>query len=228
VSTWIKICGITRPPDALRAAEAGADAVGFVFHARSPRRCDPRAARHIIRALPASIATVGVWLDEDARCIEREADEAGVQLVQTYAPEVAQELADRRRRVILAIDPHRAGWDAWTSRGPIERLLLDRGRLHGTASAAPLTAADLAAARRTFREAGASPYCVILAGGLTPQNVAAALRDLRPDGVDVASGIESAPGLKDPVKLAEFISEVRQWDAKVTLDASADNSSPRP
>ncbi len=220
MSTWIKICGITRPADALRAAESGADAVGFVFHARSPRRCDPRAARRIICALPAPLATVGVWLDEEAKLIEREADEAGVQLVQTYALDVALELARRGRRVILALGPHRAGWAAEAPRWAIERLILDRGRLCGTGSAAQLTAADLAHARRY------TP--VILAGGLTPQNVAPALRDLRPDGVDVASGVESAPGLKDPAKLVDFVMEVRRWDAKVTSDASADNSSPRP
>jgi phosphoribosylanthranilate isomerase len=218
VSTWIKICGITRPADALRAAELGADAVGFVFHARSPRHCDPRAARRIIRELPAPLSTVGVWLDEDAKLVAREADEAGVQLVQTYALDVAQELARHARRVILAIDPQRAAWVTEVPRWPIERLLLDRGRLYG-AGPVPLTAADLANARRL------TP--VILAGGLTPQNVAAALRDLGPDGVDVASGVESAPGLKDPAKLGDFIMEVRRWDAKVTSDVSADSSSPR-
>jgi phosphoribosylanthranilate isomerase len=219
MSTWIKICGITRPADARRAVESGADALGFVFHARSPRRCDPRAARRVVRELPAHVAAVGVWLDEDARLIEREADQSGVQLVQTYALDVALDLAARGRRVILAVDPQGNGWAGKVPPRGVERLLLDRGRLYAGATL-PLTAANLAVARRRVP--------VILAGGLTPQNVAAALRDLRPDGVDVASGVESAPGRKDPARLTQFIMEVRRWDAQVTLDASADNSSPRP
>ena len=219
MTTWIKICGITHPADALRVADLAADAIGFVFHARSPRYCAPDAARRIIRELPSSVVPVGVWLDEDAGRMEREADEARVQLVQTYALDVAQALARRGRRVIMAIDPYQAGWTAGLSRWPVERLLLDRGRIYGRDGAAALRNADLVAARRH------AP--VILAGGLTPQNVAAALQDLRPDGVDVASGVESAPGRKDHAKLTEFVMEVRRWDAKVTSDASADSSSPR-
>jgi phosphoribosylanthranilate isomerase len=219
VRTWIKICGITRPADALRAVELGADALGFVFHPRSCRFCAPRLARGIIRDLPTSVATVGVWLDEDVESIEREADEAGVQLVQTYELGVAHDLAHRGRPNIVALNPPPAGWTVRMPRWPAKFLLLDRLRSSQT-GVRLWTAGDLAAARRW------AP--VILAGGLSPQNVATVLQDFRPDGVDVASGVESAPGLKDHQKLAEFIMEVRRWDAKATLDASADSSSPRP
>jgi phosphoribosylanthranilate isomerase len=219
VATWIKICGITRREDAAQAARLGADALGFVFHARSPRRCAPHAAAEIIRGLPAPVVSVGVWLDEEYAAVEREAREAGVQVVQTYVPDVAGELMQRGWRVILAVDPHRVGWlDAALSL-PIKRLMLDRGRLQGPRDGTSLTAADIVTLRRH------AP--VVLAGGLTPTNVAAALRDLRPDGVDAASGVESAPGLKDLEKLEQFITEVRLWDATVTSDASADSSSPK-
>lgn len=219
MATWIKICGLTRLRDARQVVRLGANALGFVFHAASPRCCDPRRVREITRRLPPQVPTVGVWLDEDDEVIDRQARQAGVQGVQTYLPAVARRLLARGWRVILAVDPARDGWADDVRSAPAERVILDCGRSSGRAGVVVLTAAGVAALRRR------TP--VVLAGGLTPDNVAAMLRGFRPDGVDVASGVELAPGIKDAGRLERFITEVRQWDATVISGASVDASSPR-
>lgn len=227
MGSWIKICGVTRGDDADLAVRLGADALGFVFHPPSPRCCPPDAARSIIANLPAHVASVGVWLDEDARSIAQTARSVGCSLIQTYNPATARELLSDGFAVIPAMDPNdlpqsRSVPDHWTTiveSSAVDKLIIDYGRRNGGQSPAKWSAADFDPIRGTVS--------LILAGALKPDNVTQALCECRPDGVDVASGVEAHPGRKDPAKLTRFIEEVRRWDAKAISDASADVLSPK-
>jgi len=197
-----KICGITRARDALAAVEAGADAVGFVF-AESPRRVTPQEASRIVSVLPPFVCPVGVFVDVAAGDVQRIAHEVGlhcVQLAGHESPEYIGELAGltviKTIHVAGPKDVERAGryGDAW--------ILLDTASekaAGGTGEVFPWRyAAGLAATRQ-----------VILAGGLGPGNVARAIEEVRPWGVDVSSGVEESPGIKDAGKIRDFMVAVR-------------------
>jgi indole-3-glycerol phosphate synthase/phosphoribosylanthranilate isomerase len=200
---FLKVCGITRLEDALHAAECGATAIGFVFWPRSPRYISPERARGIIAQLPPGVTAVGVFVNESPERIRGAVVTSGISTVQlhgdeppTYADAVQTPLL---RSVTLddADDPVRA-WPADTT------LLLDatdRERRGGTGTLVDWTrAAALARLRRT-----------VLAGGLTPANVAEAIAAVRPFGVDVSSGVEDAPGVKNPAKVSRFLENA--WGA---------------
>ncbi|HOW65262.1 MAG TPA: phosphoribosylanthranilate isomerase [Candidatus Paceibacterota bacterium] len=197
--TRIKICGITNREDALEAIAAGADALGFVFVANSPRQVDAGAAAEIIRCLPPLVATVGVFVDADRETIWSTAQRCGLGAVQLHGaespefcrgwPGVRVIKAFRIRDRDSLVDLPRFATDAW---------LLDThvpGRSGGTG-----TAFDWSLARETL--AWGRP--IILAGGLHPGNVASAIEQVRPYAVDVSSGVESAPGKKDADKMRRF------------------------
>jgi phosphoribosylanthranilate isomerase len=206
---FVKICGITSEEDARLAADAGADAVGFVFWPGSPRRVDATTARRIARALPSSVVRVGVFVDAAREELVRTSDEAELDLLQLHGSEPPEALAALPRRVLKAV---RVGSDfapqtALQYEGRAAGLLLDthRDRTPGGTG----ETFDWSLVREVRRKAS----FVVLAGGLRPENVKAALEAVRPDGVDVSSGVEAVPGRKDPARVRAFVDAVRSVEA---------------
>ena len=198
----IKICGITRALDAQHAVAHGATALGFVFWPRSPRYIAPAVAASIARDLPDGITTVGVFVNETVDAMRHTAESVGLTAVQLHGEEPA-DLAGALRLPLLravTLDGMRAAVAAWP---PSTRFLLDAAdpvRRGGTGDTVDWArAAELAAA-----------HPVILAGGLTPANVAEAIAMVRPAGVDVSSGVEAEPGRKDHDKVAAFLARARE------------------
>jgi phosphoribosylanthranilate isomerase len=197
----IKVCGITNWTDARRAIEGGCDALGFNFYPRSPRYIEPARARRIAARLPRGVAAVGVFVNEPLEAVLRIARQVGLDYVQLHGDETPALLAD----VSLCVPAIKAfrvapGFRA-ASLQKYRRaaaFLLDgfHPRLRGGTG----RTVDWSLARRAGRYGP-----IVLAGGLRPDNVAEAIRSARPAAVDVSSGVESAPGRKDRVKLREFI-----------------------
>jgi phosphoribosylanthranilate isomerase len=191
----VKICGITRPQDAALAEEAGAHAIGLVF-AGTRRRLDPARAREVARGAGPLVVRVGVFEDHPEDEIWRAVEAAGLDAVQLHGDE-PPELALRLARAVRVIKAFRmvGPVDAAAALAyPADAILLD-GREAGSGRAWNLSwASSLAGNPR-----------LILSGGLTPENVARAIREARPGAVDVASGVESAPGVKDPGKVRAFV-----------------------
>jgi len=203
---FVKICGITSPEDAEMAAEAGADAVGFVLWPKSPRHVDAAEARRLGRGLPPFVVRVGVFVDATRDELVRASEEAGLDLLQLHGEEPPSALADLPRRALKAV---RVGEgftaeEALRYEGRAAGLLLDTRALSrpgGTGETFDWTLAREVRKRASF---------LVLAGGLGPENVAAALKAVQPDGVDVSTGVESAPGKKDAAKVRAFVDAVRR------------------
>ena len=196
---FVKICGITSEEDGLLAVAMGADAVGFLF-APSPRRVSPSTAAEISRRLPPEILTVGVFRNEDPRTVVDIANRARLRAVQLHGHESPEETRRVREQVGRVIKAFRAGSDE-----------LEQARDYGADII--LVDADRPGSGRIFdwalaeRAAGSLP--VMVAGGLNPGNVAAAIAKTRPWGVDVSTGVESSPGRKDPLLVRDFIAAAR-------------------
>ena len=214
MSVWIKICANTSLGDAQLAAEAGADAAGFVF-APSPRRVTAEQAAQIVRQLPAAIEKIGVFVDASLDEIAETVEAAGLTGVQLHfeAPaELAKQLRGRfgaKLRIlgVVHFDARAGKRVAAIARDAyIDAMLVDSR----TAAAVGGTgvAFDWDAARGLIFDAD-GPMKFIAAGGLTPENVAEAIATLRPWGVDVVSGVEAAPGRKDPAKVRAFVANAR-------------------
>jgi phosphoribosylanthranilate isomerase len=204
--TLIKICGITNAGDALAAVEAGADLLGFNFYLKSPRYVSPREARRIVEGLPESVARVGVFVNEaEPETIARAISEAGVGAAQLHGdetPEFCAELVGIS--VIKALRVGRGFSAEQASRYKTGALLLDayaEDAWGGTGRTF-----DWSVARRT-REVVAKLF---LAGGLTPENVADAVKAVRPFAVDVCSGVETSPGRKSFRLMRSFVEAVRE------------------
>jgi phosphoribosylanthranilate isomerase len=200
----IKICGITNAGDALLAAELGAHALGFIFYQKSPRSISPDKARHMIAQLPPFVLSVGVFLDEDAAQVREIASLAGLDWVQLHGSESPEYCRSLGRRVIKGFRVRNEQIFAQLTeyQGAAQAFLLDTYR-PGVPGGTGETF-DWAIARQVKK---CGP--IILAGGLTPENVAEAIRVAQPQAVDVASGVEAAPGKKDPEKLKAFIEAVK-------------------
>ncbi len=210
--TRVKICGITRPEDARLAIELGTSALGFNFYPPSPRYIAPAAARAMVRELPPLVMPVGVFADEtESEPVAAVAREAGVAAIQLHGPRF----------------PSLATADALQAYPLIRAVAMGEGfrpeGLRGLqASAFLLDTFDPAlqgGTGRTFdwklaREAKRFGS-IILAGGLTPENVGQAIREVRPFAVDVASGVELEPGIKDPGKLRAFFAAVEKANREV-------------
>jgi phosphoribosylanthranilate isomerase len=200
----IKICGITNLEDAILAAELGADALGFIFYAKSPRHVAPEIARSIIAQLPPFVAAVGVFVDEAAAVVQELAGRVGLDWVQLHGQESPDFCRNLGRKVIKGFriqdeDSLRrlAGYQ-----GVAQALLLDtykKGQVGGTGEIF-----DWHLARKAKKYGP-----IILAGGLTSENVGQAIATASPAAVDAASGTEAAPGKKDPAKLRAFFEAVR-------------------
>ena len=196
---FVKICGITNEQDALLAVALGADALGFVF-APSPRQISPALAREIVKRLPPETVTVGVFRNETpSRIIEivNEARLQGAQLHGHETPAMTAEVATDVRFVIKAVV---AGSQdaAHASNFASDAILVDG--LHPGSGAAY---------DWELLQDIPTDIRLMLSGGLTPENVAAGIEQVRPWGVDVSSGVEKAPGLKDAVKMRHFITNAR-------------------
>jgi phosphoribosylanthranilate isomerase len=192
----VKICGVRRPEDARLACELGASAIGFVFWPDSPRFVEPDAARSIVAGLPPFVAAVGVFVDQPPDHVSRVALLAGLTAVQLHGTEDPRVYLNRGLRVIKAV-PVDAAFEAARACAalPAEATMLldahDPIRRGGTGRTIDWSAASAASRLRP----------VILSGGLHAGNVAEATALVRPYAIDVASGVESAPGEKDPAKL---------------------------
>lgn len=213
----VKICGLTRAADAVAAAAAGADLLGMIFYPPSPRGISLPQAREIVRAVREAgfthVRLVAVTVNAPRHLLERLLNEVGVDLIQLHGDEPPVILEALRGRGYKALRPHTpeelaldAPWylDLGPREGP--RLLVDaavKGAYGGTGHLA-----NWDAARRLARR-----YPILLAGGLTPDNVADAVRAVRPWGVDTSSGVEAAPGQKDISRVREFIAAARAaWE----------------
>ncbi len=199
----IKICGITDIATALAAAEMGADAIGLVF-APSRRQVNVEAARAIADAAPPFLTKVGVFVDEDPARVDAIAAACGLDVVQLHGHESPQVCAASRRPVVKAIRVADASSLEQIGAYRVAAFLLDSdvpGVAGGSGRSFDWTLA--ASAARSAR--------IILAGGLTPENVQDALNCVRPFGVDVSSGVETG-GRKDPEKMRTFIGRVRDWE----------------
>jgi phosphoribosylanthranilate isomerase len=234
--TWVKICGTTTRDDALAAVNAGADAVGFVF-ASSPRRIAPESAQEIVSALPRPVDKVGVFANESAERIESIAGQVGLTVIQLHGdetPEFARKLFRNGRaggraglRVFKAISvmPGVEGeLREFASAEAVDGILLDSAVLRvacmgqGTELVRGGTGVTFDWKRATdFMPGVARQTRVILAGGLSPANVAEAVRILKPWGVDVCTGVEASPGAKDHAKVRAFVSAVRNSSEKTPV-----------
>jgi phosphoribosylanthranilate isomerase len=203
----IKICGITNLEDALLAAALGAQALGFIFHPPSPRKVPPEAAREIIRQLPPLVLSVGVFVDEEAATVKDLAARLGLDWVQLHGAESPEYCRSLGRRVIkgFRIRDEDSLQVLPAYQGAVQAFLLDTYKPGQTGGTGETFDWHLA---RQARQYGP----VVLAGGLTPENVAQAIEVAQPQAVDVASGVEAAPGKKDPEKLRAFFAKVRGAD----------------
>lgn len=215
----IKICGITTPADARLAVEAGADAIGLNFCEASPRHIDEAAATAICAAIPAGALKVGVFVNASPDDVRRSYDKLGLDLVQLHGdepPEQLQGLADLPLVRAFRCGPSGLGAvSAYLEScrvlgSPPRMVLIDAfqpGDYGGTGQLAPW---DLAARFHDLR----FPYPLVLAGGLNADNVIQAIAQVRPAAVDVASGVESSPGVKDVQKVRAFVARAsRAFDA---------------
>ena len=198
----VKICGVTRLEDALRAARLGADALGFNLWPGSRRYVAPAAARAIVDRLPPFVTAVGVFVNQPPTEVLAAAAESGVAVVQLHGDEPPE---DCNGYPIPAIKAVRVA-------GPESLAALERYRVRAFLLDAPSPGFGGSGLTFDWALAGelARRATVVLAGGLTPDNVAEAVRAVRPWAVDVASGVESAPGVKDPDLLARFIARAKE------------------
>lgn len=195
----VKICGITRGDDAGLAVSAGAQAVGFIFWPNSPRFIDPYRAKAIVRTLPPFVTPVGVFVNQPVEYVNAVAALVGLGVVQLHGDEDPAYARLMKRPVLKAVS---LAGDA-AARWPRSVMLLvdthDPVRRGGTGAVSDWSLAATLAAERP----------IVLAGGLTAANVAAAVTTVRPFGIDVSSGVERAPGVKDPGRLAALFERVR-------------------
>jgi phosphoribosylanthranilate isomerase len=223
--TWVKICGITNLEDAMIAVDAGADALGFVFYERSPRRINAESAREIIARVPEGVEKFGVFVDGSPEQICELADQVGLTALQLHRTGISAKqgaVRDARsssQRKVFSVWPVPLLFDEegrfegvmWFQEtgSEIDGIFLDSGNSKTPGGTGRVfdwakIASDLPWLTKTFK--------VVVAGGLNPANVGDAMRILHPWGVDVASGVEVRPGKKDPEKVRAFISAVREAD----------------
>lgn len=204
----IKICGITRVEDALAAAEAGADAIGMVFYARSPRAVSVQQARAIVAALPPFVTSVGLFVDASRCELGEILDAVPLDMLQFHGDERAADCEGYHKPYLKALRV-KAGDDIAAQAAQYPRaagILLDtyvEGVPGGTGAAF-----DWSLIPETL------PRPLVLAGGLNADNVAAAIRQVRPYAVDVSGGVEASKGIKDAEKIRAFIRRCREADSR--------------
>ncbi|MBI2353724.1 MAG: phosphoribosylanthranilate isomerase [Deltaproteobacteria bacterium] len=199
----VKICGITNLEDALVAIEAGADALGFVFHPKSPRHLFPEQAAAIISQLPPFVQTVGLFVDESLETVNETAAQCGLDIVQLHGDETPGFCAAVGRRVIKAFRVKEITCLEPMQGYRVSACLLDAWSPTAHGGTGLTFNWEIAAC-------AAQAGRIILAGGLRPENVADAVRQVRPYGVDVSSGVESSPGRKAADRVREFIRKAKE------------------
>jgi phosphoribosylanthranilate isomerase len=221
---WIKICGITNLEDARVAVDAGADALGFVFYQKSPRRVDAETVKDIVAKLPAKVEKVGVFVDDPLDEVAKTAREAALTAVQVSGESALGRLeawlheecgnVENLKLVPSVPASHLANGGVHIAeelRKHLLGVLIDsasKGQPGGTGEVF-----DWQAARQMITMLGMT-FPVIVAGGLNPANVGDAIRLFQPFGVDVASGVEARPGKKDPAKVRAFVQAAREAGRK--------------
>jgi phosphoribosylanthranilate isomerase len=225
--TWVKICGITNLEDALIAVDAGADALGFVFYEKSPRKITGEQARRIIEKLPANVEKVGVFVLGSEGNIAEIAEQAQLTAVQLHSrgkgsSQVSGPISSGRRHYIavsasdffdqdntdFGVPKNGSNAAEW-----IHAVFLDSGTAQQPGGTGKVF--DWHKAVATAERIQRSGLRLVVAGGLTPKNVAEAMRTLKPWGVDVSTGVEAAPRKKDPEKVRAFIAAVKQADKAI-------------
>ncbi len=219
--TQVKVCGICRAEDAQLAVELGASAIGFVFWRSSPRYVAPEQARAITAGLPDGVLAVGVFVDQPAEEVIEIARTVRLDAIQLHGSERVEDFGGLRQRVIKAVGVGGA-FDASVVDALPETVTVlldahDPVRRGGTGRTIDWTIAAAIADRRD----------TILSGGLNASNVAEAVSRVRPHMIDVSSGVEAAPGRKDPAKLREFFSAIRLADLTAPAKATASPPEPR-
>ncbi len=220
MSVLVMFCGITIGEDARVAVEAGADALGFIFFGQSPRNVSAAEARKIIEELPPFVARVGVFVTESVETILRIAKETGIDTVQLHgdeSPELCEKIARKGLKVIKAFRIKDGSSLAALKNYRAAAFLLDSyvpGQLGGTGAKFNW---DLAVQAVQAVHTGEMGTAIILAGGLVPENVGAAVSKVGPYGVDVSSGVEAAPGKKDHGKVRGFIAAARSAEVRNAL-----------
>ncbi len=200
----VKICGTTSLKDAFLAVESGADAIGFIFYKMSPRNISQKEAKEIILQLPPFIETVGVFVNETSDKINRIAEQCKLNSIQLHGEESPALCRRVKRKVIKAFRVKNADSLKSIASYDVSGFLLDSyndGSKGGTGQVF-----DWNLALRVKKQGP-----VILAGGLNPYNVFTAIHRVKPYGVDVCSGVEKSPGIKDHEKIREFIKSVRRY-----------------
>lgn len=202
----VKVCGITNAEDALAAVEAGADALGFIFYEKSPRYVVPTVAANIIAELPPLVTPVGVFVNEGLATVRSIMDTCGLAMAQLHGDENVSYCRELARPAMKALRLRDRGsllaLAEYQGRGGVRGFVLDAFSELSYGGTGQITDWGLAA-----EVAKSTP--ILLAGGLTPDNVTEAIRTVRPYGVDVSSGVESAPGKKDHAKMRAFVDAVR-------------------
>jgi phosphoribosylanthranilate isomerase len=198
----VKVCGMTNLKDALVAVEEGADAVGFIFYKKSPRSVTMKLVREIILELPPFVDTVGVFVDETAEQINKIADNCNLDLIQLHGNESPTFCKRMRRRVIKAFRVKDMQSVKKLSSYQVSGFLLDTFSESLQGGTGKVFDWNLALPAKKMGP-------VIMAGGLTPNNVQQAIRQVRPYGVDVCSGVESQPGIKDHKKIRAFLKNAK-------------------
>lgn len=202
MKTFVKICGVTTLDDALACVDAGADAIGFNFWPRSKRHVAVDSAAAIAKRLPPNVRTVGVFVDPTAEEVDRAFASGAIDFAQLHGDEPPAFCARFAGRYIKAVRLRDASSLATLAEYPCDLVLVDADtpQYGGSGQRADVALAQAAAAQRR----------VILAGGLTPENVAEVVAAVRPYGVDVAGGVEREPGVKDWIKVAAFVEQAKR------------------
>jgi phosphoribosylanthranilate isomerase len=234
--TWIKICGITNLDDALAAVDGGADALGFVFHDKSPRRVDARRVREIGEQIPAGLEKIGVFVMATEVEMKFVADQAQLTGWQLHRGVNGKPLEDALRSegffrfsrqsqtgksvyvsvpANLIVDEEGCRGFGWSKGADkeISALFIDSG--HGDLAGGTGQTFNWERLQQAIQRLSLK-FKVVVAGGLTPENVGVAIRVLRPWGVDVSSGVEAKPGKKDPERIRAFVKAVRAADKAVS------------
>lgn len=198
----VKVCGITNLADALLACELGADALGFIFYAKSPRYIAPANAREIVRELPPFVTIVGVFVNAVVATVNEAFEKVGIEVAQLHGdetPSFARKLKGKYVKVLRVRDKLPQETLRAFGKGTFLLDTLDSTRYGGTGQTSDWTLA------RAAKDYGR----IILSGGLHPDNVAEAIMFVSPYAVDVCSGVEAQPGKKDPKKLHAFFKAVK-------------------
>lgn len=206
--TRVKICGITRPDDAIAAARLGVDAIGLVFYAKSPRHVELAQARQICQSLPAFVTSVALFLNPEQAQVQQVIDELNIDLLQFHGTESAEFCASFARPYIkaLGVEGEHHLLQLVGEYSQAHGVLLD-SHVQGAAGGTGKTF-DWSLIPAALREK------IILAGGLNADNVARAIAQVRPYGVDLSSGVEASPGIKDIQLMTRLMQQIKRVDCE--------------